>query len=140
MTNWQIALSIIFIWAGFVSAISFMEAWLKFRAPGVTLPVGLSIGRLIFKALNKVEWVFGIIVLLLLYTGENYELAELTLLFLPVLILLMQTIWLLPAMNKRAEQIISGAEVPRSNLHFYYIGAELIKLMSLVMFGVSLFR
>ena len=25
-----------FVWLGFVGAISFMEAWLKFRAPGVT--------------------------------------------------------------------------------------------------------
>ena len=55
MTYAQPLIGIAFIWAGFVCAISFMEAWLKFRAPGVTLPVGLSIGRLIFSALNKVE-------------------------------------------------------------------------------------
>ena len=42
-------------WLGMVVAISFLEAPLKFRAPGVTLPVGLGIGRLVFKALNVVE-------------------------------------------------------------------------------------
>jgi len=43
---------------GFVLSISFMEAWLKFQAEGVTQAIGLSIGRLVFGALNKVEWFF----------------------------------------------------------------------------------
>src|SRR6478735_1965752 len=43
------------LWLGMVVAISFLEAPIKFRAPGVTLPVGLGIGRLVFKALNGVE-------------------------------------------------------------------------------------
>lgn len=30
----------IFLWIGFVLAISFMEAWLKFQAPGITLALG----------------------------------------------------------------------------------------------------
>jgi len=63
------ALMCIFLWAGFVCAISFMEAWLKFRAPGVTLPIGLGIGKLIFAALNKVEWVFGIVIFIMLLKG-----------------------------------------------------------------------
>ena len=33
------------VWLGMVLAISFLEAPLKFRAPGVTLPPGLGIGR-----------------------------------------------------------------------------------------------
>jgi hypothetical protein len=33
-----------FVWLGMVLAISFLEAPLKFRAPGVTLPPGLGIG------------------------------------------------------------------------------------------------
>ena len=43
------------LWLGFVLSISFMEAWLKFQAEGVTQIIGLSIGRLVFNALNKVE-------------------------------------------------------------------------------------
>lgn len=41
-----------FIWLGMVLAISFLETPLKFRAPGITLPLGLGIGRLVFRALN----------------------------------------------------------------------------------------
>jgi hypothetical protein len=37
--------AVTFVWLGMVLAISFLEAPLKFRAPGVTLPIGLAIGR-----------------------------------------------------------------------------------------------
>ncbi|MEJ8800798.1 hypothetical protein [Pontibacter sp. H249] len=140
MSHWQYLISIAFTWTGFVCAISFLEAWLKFRAPGVTLPIGLSIGRLIFRALNKVEWFFALAATLLVFYGNSYKHSETIYLAIPILLLLLQTIWLLPAMDKRAELIISGAELPRSTLHFYYIGAELIKVISLVIFGVQLFR
>lgn len=44
-----------FIWLGMVLAISFLETPLKFRAPGITVPLGLGVGRLIFRALNAAE-------------------------------------------------------------------------------------
>ena len=140
MAYWQYLIAIAFLWTGFVCAISFMEAWLKFRAPGVTLPVGLSIGRLIFKALISVEWLFAVLSVLLLYYGDRFGYADTTFLAIPILLLLLQSVWLYPAMSKRAELIISGVEPPRSAHHFYYIGAELIKVISLVTFGVRLFE
>jgi hypothetical protein len=42
----------VFVWLGMVLAISFLEAPLKFRAPDVTLRIGLGIGRIVFRALN----------------------------------------------------------------------------------------
>ncbi len=50
-----VAVAAIFVWLGMVLAISFIEAPLKFRAPGVTLQIGLGIGRLVFRALNGTE-------------------------------------------------------------------------------------
>ena len=50
-----LATAVTFVWLGMVTAISFLEAPLKFRAPGVTLPIGLGIGRLVFRALNIAE-------------------------------------------------------------------------------------
>lgn len=41
-----------FVWLGMVLAISFLEAPLKFRAPGVTIPLGLGIGRIVCRALK----------------------------------------------------------------------------------------
>jgi hypothetical protein len=54
-TSAAITAALTFTWLGMVLAISFLEAPLKFRAPGVTIPIGLGIGRLVFRALNAVE-------------------------------------------------------------------------------------
>ena len=45
----------VFVWLGMVLAISFLEAPLKFRAPNVTLQIGLGIGRLVSRALNTLR-------------------------------------------------------------------------------------
>ncbi|MGB6514248.1 MAG: hypothetical protein WBF57_14905, partial [Mycobacterium sp.] len=58
-----VAVAVIFVWLGMVLAISFLEAPLKDRAPNVTLQIGLGIGRLVFRALNTVEVVLAIVIL-----------------------------------------------------------------------------
>lgn len=60
-TGRAIEVAVTFVWLGMVLAISFLEAPLKFRAPNVTLQIGLSIGRLVFRALNTVEVVFALL-------------------------------------------------------------------------------
>jgi hypothetical protein len=52
------------VWLGMVLAISFLEAPLKFRAPGITLALGLGIGRLVFAALNRVEVVLAVVIVI----------------------------------------------------------------------------
>lgn len=130
-----------FLWLGFVCAISFMEAWLKFQAPGITLPLGLGIGRLVFSALNKVEWVFAIAIIanLFIHKKELFRLSNLFY-FTPLALLIVQTVWVLPALDARAELIIQGQMVPPSNLHFYYVGLEVVKVISLSIFGIQLFH
>src|SRR5918994_6982108 len=49
-----------FTWLGMVLAISFVETPLRFRAPGITVPLGLGIGRLVFRALAVVELVLAV--------------------------------------------------------------------------------
>lgn len=44
-----------------VGAISFVEAPLKFRAPNITLALGLGIGKLVFQMLNRIEIVFAVL-------------------------------------------------------------------------------
>ena len=43
-----------FIWFGLVLGLAFIGAPLKFQAPGITLPLGLGIGRVISFVLNKI--------------------------------------------------------------------------------------
>ena len=136
-----IALICTFVWIGFVCAISFMEAWLKFRAPGITVPLGLGIGRLVFNALNKVELVFALVVIINIFWNSSGILKWQNLAFaIPLTLLLIQTFWLLPSLDARAELHIQGLIVPPSNFHFYYVGIEVIKVASLTFFGLTLFK
>ena len=43
------------VWASFILAISFMEAWVKFRAPFLRKHVAVDVGRHVFATLNAVE-------------------------------------------------------------------------------------
>lgn len=120
------------LWLGFLLAISFMEAWLKFHAPGVTLAIGLSIGKLIFAALNKMEWLFAIIIIGCIVLEKKVpNNFSLTLTALAVGTLLIDTFWLLPQLDARAAGIIAGQRPPHSVLHFYYVGGEMLKVLAL---------
>ncbi|WP_343703715.1 hypothetical protein [Chitinophaga sp.] len=136
------ALAGTFIWIGAVCAISFLEAWLKFRAPGITLPLGLGIGRLVFSALNKVEWMFAIVLLASawLYARHRLLSAAHAVLLCVIAVLAVQTVWLLPALDARAELYITGQPVPPSLLHVYFVIAEVIKTALLTAYGISLFK
>ena len=128
-----------FIWAGFMAAISFMESWLKFRAQGVELVAALSIGRLIFKTLNRVEWVF-LVILWGGYILEKPSLLPVQALtyFLLTIILMAQTIWLLPVLDRRAAATIAGEKQSRSFLHIWFAGLEVIKFLLLIDAGINL--
>lgn len=128
-----IIITVLIFWAGYVSSISFMEAWLKFRADGVTLPVGLSIGKKIFTALNRSEWVFmGLYTLLYLTLFkirlDGRAIASLLL----ILILVIQTFVILPALNNRVELILKGQTLEKSLLHIYFGTLELWKVGLLI--------
>lgn len=137
-----IAIIAIFLWLGFVGAISFMESWLKFLAPGINVPLGLGIGRLVFGALNKVEWLFALAIFANLYFANKKSLiskANITY-FIPVILLIIQTVWLLPTMDARAQFVIDGGPITPSTLHYWYVGMEIIKVICLFQFGVTILK
>jgi hypothetical protein len=139
-TKLKTTIAITFIWIGFVCAISFMEAWLKFRAPNITIPLGLGIGQLVFDALNKVELIFCVIIILCSPIGLK-KIKDINYFFLVILVILMvQTFWLLPELNERANQIIQGITLPKSQLHFVFVALEIIKVVSLFLFGKNQFK
>jgi len=136
-----VPIAMTFLWIGFVCAISFMEAWLKFRAPGITLPLGLGIGRLVFSALNKIEWVFALIIILTIgFTQKNYINWQNLFALIPIVILIFQSWYALPALDARAEMHIRGWKILPSNLHFIYVIMEFIKVFSLIIYGITSFK
>ena len=130
----------VFLWVGFVCSISFMEAWLKFRAPGITLPLGLGIGRLVFGTLNKVELVFALVLLIQLIPYERALSPNSIIYIIVISLLATQSLWILPALDARAEMYIQNIIPPPSNLHFYYVGADFIKVVCLSIYGITLFN
>lgn len=126
-----------FVWFGMVVAISFMEAPLKFQAPGITLPLGLGIGRLVFFALNKMEIVCGVLLLIAFWRSRSNTKTATLSFALILLVLMLETVWLLPVLDARAELVISGAAPPFSRMHFVYIGFEAVKVIALLTLGIA---
>lgn len=119
------------LWLGMVLAISFLEAPLKFRAPGVTLALGLGIGRMVFKALNIVE---GVLAVLLLISAAIVGPGGATWGWLigAAVVLVIQVAAVRPPLTRRSDRVLAGAEGPRSTAHFWYIGFELLKIVALI--------
>jgi hypothetical protein len=126
---------ITFVWFGFLAAISFVEAPVKFTAPTLDFVTGLDVGRQVFGALNKAELIFAILLMLsFLITRPGRAVWWI---FLPILIILtLQTFWWLPALDARVQIFLDGGEPEKSPLHLVYIIAEVIKLLSLMAMGL----
>lgn len=134
-----VAVAATFIWIGLILGISFLEAWLKFKAPGVTTAIGLGIGRLVFRALNKLEWLLAAVLLITIIAPDRLSLFSQTVMISAiVVILVVQTAWVLPALDTRAQKVINNQQVAPSRLHVIFIAAELIKIGLLFTVGASL--
>lgn len=130
-------IAIPFVWFGLLGGISFIEAPLKFRAPNVTLALGLGIGKLVFFWLNKIEIALALLLLISFFFVKPEKNLAPFLFGVIALLLTLQTVWLLPALNARAAAVISESFAATSNAHFIYIAFEVIKFISLFALGVS---
>lgn len=135
-----IQIAVPFVWFGVVAAISFMEAPLKFQAPGITLPLGLGIGRLVFFALNKIEIALAVGFIVTLIGGSGIGRRSIWVFGSIVAILIFETVWLLPVLDVRAQQVIDGTAEPFSNMHIVYIFCDALKLVLLLTLGVLISR
>jgi len=132
-----VAVAAIFIWLGMVLAISFLEAPLKFRAPGITLQLGLAIGRLVFRALNAAEAVLAAVVVVSLVVGPPAVTAMVAA-GMAIIVLAGQVLVVRPRLSRRSDAVLSGGDGPRSHAHWVYIGLECVKAIALVVTGVAL--
>ncbi len=136
-TGPAIAVAVTFVWLGMVLAISFLEAPLKFRAPNVTLQIGLGIGRLVFRALNTVEVGFALVILAIVVAGPMP--VRVTVAYAVALVALaLQLIAVRPRLTRRSDQVLAGLDAPRSRAHYAYAGLEAVKAVALVVAGILL--
>jgi hypothetical protein len=135
-----LAVTTVFVWLGMVLAISFLEAPLKFRAPGITIQLGLGIGRLVFRALNVCEVVLAATVLVGVVLGRA-PVGVIVAVGVAVLALGAQVLAVRPALTRRSDAVLADAAVAesgRSHAHVVYVGFELAKVVALLVGGLLL--
>lgn len=102
----KFALIVTTFWLGFVLAISFFETPIRFSAPLIDMKIGVSIGRLLFRSLHRLEWVFFLLIsVLCLWKSASTTLVVCTSGL--ALLLLAQSV-LLVALDKRAQLLLGG--------------------------------
>lgn len=136
------AVAVIFVWLGMVIAISFIEAPLKFRAPGVSVQIGLGIGRLVFRALNTVEAVLAA-TLLAAVAIEPPAPTVTAALAVAIVALAAQLLVVRPGLSRRSDAVLAAPAMPagssrRSRAHYGYVALELVKVGALAVAGTVL--
>lgn len=125
-----------FLWVGITVGVSMIATPLRFTAATITRPVALDVGRVVFAALNKVELVALVLLLIVVrVAGETRRWWALCALL--VLIVLLQGVWLIPELGARTDVIIAGGEPPDSYAHAIYSSLELLKIGLLLFCGFS---
>ncbi|GAA4740374.1 hypothetical protein [Gordonia alkaliphila] len=133
--------ALVFVWLGMVLAISFLEAPLKFQAPGITIPLGLGIGRLVFRALNAVESVLAVTLVVTAAVADDWSRSVIYGLIVAVGALALQVLAVRPALSRRTAAVLADPEnVPaqRSRAHLAYVACELVKVGGLLTAGIAL--
>lgn len=123
-----------FTWFGMTGAISLLESPARFNVPGLSRPLALDVGRVVFSALNKAELAALVLLLVVVrVTGRAREYwaacAILT------LIVIAQSAWLLPELSSRSLEIAAGGQPGPSIAHAAYSVLELVKLLTLLFLG-----
>ncbi|MFZ0834398.1 MAG: hypothetical protein WAM92_15220 [Mycobacterium sp.] len=133
-----VAVALTFVWLDMVLAISFLEAPLKFRAPGVTLQIGLSIGRLVFRALNTAEVILAVGILIAV-TSSASPVRVVVPLAVALVALTVQLLAVRPRLTRRSDAVLRGDDTARrSRGHYVYVALEVIKVIALAAGGILL--
>jgi hypothetical protein len=104
-------------------------------------PLGLGIGRLVFRALAVAELALAVAltVALALPNGTGVvDAATWTLTALLWAVLAVQVGVLRPRLDQRARRVVAGENLPGSRLHLAYVALEGIKVVLLSVVGVVL--
>ena len=134
-----VTLVAVFTWLGLVVGIAFIASWLKYNAFGVSLPVGLSLDKVMFQAMIRVEWVFACAVVADLLLGKAPVLM-LVVAFILAALLILQTIWLQPALYTDSLSVFHGQGDPGAGLRTLNTILEVVKVSLLAVLGIIQFQ
>jgi len=115
------------LWAGLLIGVSFIATPVKFRAPSLTLPVALDVGRTTYARWNAIEWILLGLLVLVMVLAHPSTFAVAAAGALDVLFLI-QSMILLPALNKRVAMIVAGKRPAVASDHLLYVTIDVLKL------------
>ena len=127
-------------WLGMLVGVSFLATSVKFQAPSLDLAVALEVGRVTFAAFSKVEWALSVFLAAAVLLPRTLR-AEKILAAAAVLIVAVQSLWLLPVLDARIDAAIVGQPMPPSIHHMLYAAMEAVKAAALAAVALlALFR
>lgn len=128
------------MWIGLLVGLSFLETPLKFLAPGITVPLGLGIGRLVFTALAIAGWALLIALTIVAILPPRIPRSNWAMIGAMWVVLGVETLVIRPPLNARSDIVIAGGDPGESWLHYAYVAADLALLALLVVWIVSVAR
>jgi hypothetical protein len=123
--------AICLIWAGMVLGISFLETPAKFRAPSLTLPVALDVGRAVFGAFEKAQLGLGVVTVLVALWSRP-RVGTVVACALAVTVTLVEALWLRPILDARVSVLLGGGTPPPSGHHTAFVALEAVKVLALI--------
>ena len=117
------------IWAGVSLGGSLVAAPAKFRAPSLEMTTALEVGRAQFLWVGITEAILciGIIASLLLWPVSYWKWMT-----APIALFALQRLAVMPALDTRTLEVISGAPAGETHLHIVYIILEILKFVALI--------
>lgn len=127
-----IVLTLLCLMTGIFITVSFLETPLKFQVSGMTLPVALKLGMMMFGVSTKIQCVFLILVVMgMLISRKKYTGTDFIIIAVVFTVLLLEKFWMLPVLDERAHLLSAGKPVSPSEMHNYFIYAESAKALFL---------
>ncbi len=127
------------IWLGMLIGVSFLATPVKFQATGLDLAVALEVGHVTFRTFGRIEVVLAL-TLALATIGAWRPSWQQSISLLLLVIVALQALWLLPALNARVMQVVSGTLPAPSFHHHAYAIFELTKGVMLLGLTVATAR
>lgn len=124
-----------FTWVGMTIGVSMIATPVRFTATSITRPIALDVGRVVFAALNKAEFL-ALVLLLVIVRASNRTRELWAWCSVLVLIVLAQGAWLIPELAARTDIVLAGGNPAPSYAHAIYSSLELAKIGLLLFLGI----
>lgn len=133
----QIAGLLALLWAGMILGISFLESWVKFRAPSLTKAIGFDVGKTVFSLFHTVQNIF--LLCIISFSFIIFIPSTMWFVLSGILVsILLQFFYLFPKLCERANELIVGnTELNKSYVHMIYGITEIFKFILLLILGIQ---